>query len=438
MNSSFFPQTPWLLPEEHRGVVQNLLRFGLIKFSNKRDLRLKKGGETDIYINLRDARNDPRALEWLASLYALALRRLALDQFVEVPHSVSCFAGLLARETGLPYLTIRDEEKVGRAYNARVIGTPVYGNRVVIIDDVITDGESKVEPYFQCIRMGLEVLGLVVLVDRQQGWKEHLASRDLRTMVWPGMTLHDVRRQLIELGVMERCDLEMEKKNRIILALDGKSWEEVLPVIDELRPTGTILKVNDLLFGKGAESLLPNLSVYGRVMVDPKFHDIQTTVKNGCTWLRACPPWAVTVHGSGGEEMIQAAVRALAGTPTKVLVVTLLTSIDPDTCEEIYHCRPPRQVASLMRIGHKAGAHGFVCSALEAKAGRKKYPEMLVVTPGVRSAGAALGDQKRVTTPAEALEAGADYAIMGSQILNSPNPACELQRVSTEELNMVL
>jgi hypothetical protein len=97
--------------------------------------------------------------------------------------------------------------------------------------------------------MGLNVDGLVVLVDRQQGWKEKFSENGIILPVWPGMTLHDVRKLLIsDFGVMQRCSAEAEERNCIIVALDGKSWEEALPIVDRLRPTGAILKVNDLLF----------------------------------------------------------------------------------------------------------------------------------------------------------------------------------------------
>ena len=429
--------TPWLTREEQIQVVKTLVGFGLIKFDNNRSLKLKSGGFTDIYINLRDARNSPAAMKYLSEIFAIALRRLNLDRFIEVPDAVSCFAEYLAILTNLPYLTIRETPKEGRVSDAKVIGKSNKGESVAIFDDVITDGASKIIPIRQCLDMELLIKALIILVDRQQGWQNKFGVEQISVPVWPGMTLHDVRKILIQdLGVMKRCDAKTETANPLIVALDGKSWEEILPMIDQLRTTGCILKVNDLLFAKGIENLLPDLSVYGRVMADLKCYDIPNTVANTCKNLRICPPWAVTVHASGGKEMIQAAVKALAGTPTQVLAVTVLTSFDEESCHEIYSRAPLEQTLALAEIAAKAGAHGFVCSPQETPYLRKKYPDMTIVNPGIRSAGKETNDQKRVDTPKEAVLAGAGYLVMGRQILGAPDPVKEVQRILKEELNI--
>ena len=108
------PTTPWLDPAEQEEVIRHLLEHGLLKFSNKRDLPLKSGGMTDIYVNLRDARMHPPSMPFIAGYYRNPLQRLAVDQFVEVPDSVSCFAPFLSAQTGIPYLTIREQAKEGR------------------------------------------------------------------------------------------------------------------------------------------------------------------------------------------------------------------------------------------------------------------------------------------------------------------------------------
>ncbi|MDP3963360.1 MAG: orotidine-5'-phosphate decarboxylase [bacterium] len=435
----YAPRAPWLDPAEQAEVCQKLLQYELMEFSNKRDLPLKKGGTTDIYINERNARNYPEAIDYLAKIYRNPLLRLGIDRFVEVPDSVSCFAGSLAQLTGIPYLTIREQAKVGRVAKAKVIGNPRRGEKVAVIDDVITDGASKVEPFRECERMMLDIKALVVLVDRQQGWQRNFADNGITLPVWAGMTLHDVRKQLISvLGVMERCDKALEEKNPLIVALDGKSWDEILSVIDRLRPTGCILKVNDLLFEKGIENLIPDLSVYGRVMADLKSHDIESTVANIAARLKKNPPWAVTVHASGGEKMIRAAVEMLKGTQTKVLAVTVLTSFDKATCEEIYSRLPLDEVKALAAIAHRAGAHGLVCSPEEVKILRALYPNITLVTPGIRSAGVSANDQVRIATPAAARQNGADYLVMGRQILkDAPDPVAEVHRLLTEELFIV-
>lgn len=427
---------PWLTEWEKQAVIQRLLEFGLIKFDNARSMPLKSGGKTDIYINLRNARTSSQAIEFLAEVYANALRRLSLDLFGEVPDAVSCFAGPIAIKLGKPYITLREKAKEGRVAKADVIGEVRFGQRICIIDDVITDGASKLAPYNRCVAMGLKVLPHIVLVDRQQGWKDKFGEMGIHAGIWPGMTLHDIRKYLITNKLMERCNSEAEKKNPIIVALDGKSWEEILPLIDQLRTTGCILKVNDLLFNQGIRNLIADLQVYGRVMADLKSHDISHTVGNIIRHLLRNPPWAVTVHASGGEEMIRAAVKTLGGTQTKVLAVTVLTSIDPQTCEEIYTRLPLPQVQKLAEIANRAGAHGFVCSPQEVATLKGLYPDKLLVTPGVRSPGTDNNDQQRVDTPANALAHGATQLVIGRQILGAPDPVAEVKRLLTQELGV--
>ncbi|MEK7479385.1 MAG: orotidine-5'-phosphate decarboxylase [Patescibacteria group bacterium] len=431
------PTTPWLFPEKQEEVVRRLLEWGCIKCDEARSLPLKSGGRTDVYVNLRDARDYPEAIHFVSGLFEIPLRHLRVNRFVEVPDAVSCFAGPLSLATGIPYLTIREQEKMGRVADARIIGHPVRGESVYILDDVITDGASKIVPIEECLRLGLSVKALVVLVNREQGWKRKFAEQEISVPVWAGMTLHDVRRQLIESGAMRRCDPKAEEKNPIILALDGKSWEEILPVIDPLRPMGCVLKVNDLAFAEGFDRLLPDLSVYGRVMLDLKAHDIPNTVGNIMSRVRAHAPWAVTVHASGGEEMIRAAVKALEGTQTMILAVTVLTSLGPD-CEEIYTRSPLEQVKVLAAIADRAGAHGFVCAPEEARELRNLYPDALIVTPGVRSSGIDSGDQKRVMTPKEAIENGANMVVGGRQFLNDSDPVAEVRRVLEQELGVFI
>lgn len=436
----FSTKESWIPREHQRGVVTRLLDLDLIKFDNNRSLPLKMGGTTDVYINLRNARDRPEAIAYLRDVYMEPLKRLDVKRFVEVPDSVSCFAGPLSIASGIPYLTIREEAKEGRVTKARTIGNPQVGEAVCIIDDVVTDGQSKIEPYRECQRLGLSVRALVVLIDRQQGWQENLGRKILAPNVWAGMTLHDVRRELVKMGEMKRCDENVEGKNPIIVALDDKSWDEVLPIVDRLRTTGCIWKVNDLVFDLGMSHLLPELSVYGRVMVDLKNHDIPNTVSNVCKRVVKHNPWAVTVHASGGGEMVRAAVKALSGCNTKVLAITALTSLNDGLCGEVYGCSAVEAVGKLARIAFEAGAHGLVLSPREVMVVRAVFPDTnkILVTPGVRSEGSEVGDQSRVSTPKGAMVAGANHIVMGRQVLGAKDPVAEVRRILTEELEISL
>jgi len=433
---------PWLTPWEQKEVIKRLILFNaeLIKWDNARNLPLKSGGKTDIYINLRNERNNPEAARFLAKIYRNPLLRLGVDRFVEVPDSVSGIAAMLSELTKIPRLTIRKEAKENRVTaKAKVIGKALPYEKIAIIDDVITNGDSKIGPLSECLKIITTLTPLVVLVDRQQGWKQNFQERGITLDVWPGMTLHDVRRYLIENNLMQKCNPKQEERNPLVIALDNMNWEEVLPIIDPLRTTGCILKVNDFLFEKGM-SLILDLQVYGRVLADLKSHDISNTVANTCRRLAKYKPWGVTIHSSGHDEMIATAVNELRGTPTKVFAVTLLTSLK-EGCEEVYMRRPLDEVLILAEIAKRSGAHGVVCAAEEVpeikKSAECKGLEFL--TPALRSPKTKIigDDQQRISTPEGARAVGADWLVMGRQITTAKDPVAEVKRILKEELKIL-
>jgi orotidine-5'-phosphate decarboxylase len=135
--------------------------------------------------------------------------------------------------------------------------------------------------------------------------------------------------------------------------------------------------------------------------------------------------------------MVEYARKQLEGTQTLVLAVTVLTSIDSKTCQEIYHRLPLPQVLSLAKIAYNAGAHGFVCSPdEEAAALRKLYPDALIVCPGCRSLGTDTGDQSRIASFTEAKDAGANFMVGGRQFLGAQDSVEEVLRVLSEELGL--
>jgi len=182
-------------------VIRNLISFNcdLIKWDRKGNLPLKSGGTTDIYINLRNARRNPDALEYISGLYITPLKNLGAQSFIEVPDSVSCFAPLISINLKIPYVTIRDQSKEGRLFS-KMIGE-FKGTIVPIIDDVITNGESKIVPLTTAKEKTGKVQTIIVLVDRQQGWEDNLKRNNfIYKDVCAGMTLTDVRSYLKEIG----------------------------------------------------------------------------------------------------------------------------------------------------------------------------------------------------------------------------------------------
>jgi orotidine-5'-phosphate decarboxylase len=138
------------------------------------------------------------------------------------------------------------------------------------------------------------------------------------------------------------------------------------------------------------------------------------------------------VHGS--KVIMRAAVEGRGSAPLKLLGVTVLTSFDQDDLADLgYPCTLADLVALRVRKAREAGIDGIVCSPLEAAAVRTiAGPEAILVTPGVRSAGAGKGDQKRVATPAEALRNGADYLVIGRQVTRAEDPSAEALRILEE------
>lgn len=429
------PNEHWLNSWEKQLAIEAMLRYGILKWSNARDLPLKSGGTTDIYVNMRQARNHPEAIRFFSNMFCNPIQRLGAHRFAEVPQAVSCFAGLMADQLDISMVTIRDTVKTGRVSAADIIGDIKYDELIALFDDVITDGASKIPGYRAITKRGAMPV-LIVGVDRQQGWQQTFMDEGVDMSVWAGMTLHDIRAYLIQNGFMERCDPEVERTNPIILALDGKSWDEILPVVDQLRTTGTILKVNDLAMGMGVDTIVPMLQVYGRVMVDLKAHDIPNTVDNICRRVAVHEPWACTFHGSGGSEMAKAVLDAFAGTNTIPLAITVLTSIDKETGEEIYRRRPISQVEKIVEMMWEVGVRGFVCSPKEVTMLRKKYPEATLVTPGVRSPSTERNDQSRTDTPKAAIKNGADFIVGGRQFFAAADPVAEVMRVLSEELRL--
>jgi orotidine-5'-phosphate decarboxylase len=219
-----------------------------------------------------------------------------------------------------------------------------------------------------------------------------------------------------------------EFNNPLIVALDNMSTSNLLGLAEKLKNTGCGFKIEDALIREGA-SLIGMLSQFGPVMADLKLHQTPDTIRNTCKWLKPFAPWAVTVHACGTKRMIEAAVDAFEGTPTKVLAITVLTSTHIVDCNEIYRRRPPAQTQHMAEIASKAGSHGLVCSPREASSLKSSYPQLELVCPGIREEGSRKDDQVRTRSPEEAAIAGADFAVVGRPICDSKDPVAAAERI---------
>ncbi len=222
-------------------------------------------------------------------------------------------------------------------------------------------------------------------------------------------------------------------ENPIIVALDVPTAAEARGIVQSLGAAGTLYKVGMELYAAAGMEFVQELIGEGKqVFLDMKFYDIGETVKRAVAQVARTGVRFLTVHGSG--TVMQAAVDGRGDSSLKLLAVTVLTSFDQKDLADLGY---PCEVGDLVRLrvakAMQAGIDGIVCSPLEAASVRRLAgPSAILVTPGVRSAGSAKGDQKRVATPAEAIAAGANYLVMGRQITRAADPAAELQKVLEE------
>jgi orotidine-5'-phosphate decarboxylase len=172
------------------------------------------------------------------------------------------------------------------------------------------------------------------------------------------------------------------------------------------------------------------------IFLDMKFHDIPATVKGAMASAARLGADFVTVHCDDGGPLLKAAVEA-AG-KTKVLGVTVLTSLSRESLVEAgmdpkYSADPSELVLHRARVAKVAGCAGVVCSGHEARRVREEFgSDLLIITPGIRGREDAIGDQKRVVTPRDAIAAGADYIVVGRPIRKAPDPAAAAEKIAAE------
>jgi orotidine-5'-phosphate decarboxylase len=225
----------------------------------------------------------------------------------------------------------------------------------------------------------------------------------------------------------------------VIVALDFASAQPALELVARLSPELCRLKVGKELFTRSGPALVEDLQQRGfEVFLDLKFHDIPNTVAAAVRAAAELGVWMVNVHAGGGRRMMEAAVAGLSGLSHKPLLigVTVLTSMsDADLAELGYDETAAQRVQRLAALAASSGLDGVVCSALEAPALRAERGDgFRLVTPGIRLAGDAAGDQRRVVTPVDAVALGSDYLVIGRSITAAADPLAALHRVHAELL----
>lgn len=222
----------------------------------------------------------------------------------------------------------------------------------------------------------------------------------------------------------------------VIVALDFDEPAAARALVDRL-PRDCRLKVGKELFLAGGPDLVREWVDDGRqVFLDLKFHDIPNTVAGACHRAAGLGVWMVNVHALGGSTMLRAAREALDAyaSPPLLTAVTLLTSHDDAALAEIGLSGPaPAAVERLAGLAYAARLDGVVCSALEAPGLRERFGDRFRrVTPGIRPRGDSAQDQRRVTTPREAVAAGATDLVVGRPVTRASDPAAALQRIRDE------
>jgi len=222
-------------------------------------------------------------------------------------------------------------------------------------------------------------------------------------------------------------------KPALIVALDVPTIKEMEAALDRLPDAVEWYKVGlELFCAEGPAILEPLKKRNKKIFLDLKLHDIPRTVANAVKTAASHGVNLMTVHAIGGRAMLEAAAEAAreCSNPPRLVAVTTLTSLSQDDFTDLGIARSiSDQALALGELALSSGIDGLVTSAHEAGALRKKFPSALLVTPGIRMPGGAAGDQKRVATPAFAVQQGATHLVVGRPILQAENPAAAVAAI---------
>ncbi len=233
----------------------------------------------------------------------------------------------------------------------------------------------------------------------------------------------------------------MSKRDcKLILALDLPDRESALKILDGLRGKLEWVKIGLQMYLKYGANFVREVSGMGfKIFLDLKLFDIPNTVASAVESVSVLPVSMLTIHASGGREMMRRAVESAAERNPELLIlgVTVLTSFDADSLAETgVELEPEWQVEKLAKLAVDSGLKGLVCSPLEIEGLRSILPEdTVLVTPGIRPSGSSADEQKRIMTPADAARAGSDFIVVGRPILKAENPAFAVSKILEEIAN---
>tara|TARA_B100000963_G_scaffold50495_1_gene38649 strand:- start:1504 stop:2166 length:663 start_codon:yes stop_codon:yes gene_type:complete len=214
----------------------------------------------------------------------------------------------------------------------------------------------------------------------------------------------------------------------IIVAIDETDLKKAIELIDNLDPKKCMLKIGSVAFNSiGKEIIYAAAKQHFDIFLDLKLHDIPNTIKKSIKGISVLPISMITIHTSGGIDMMKAAMEAVTGTKIKVFGVTALTSLNDNDTYEIFKRNTFDQVKKMLDLAELAGIDGVVCSPQELELVSKRK-SLLSITPGIRLHNLD-DDQKRVMTPKEAIDRGADFIVIGRPITTSDNVSKSLEKI---------
>jgi orotidine-5'-phosphate decarboxylase len=238
------------------------------------------------------------------------------------------------------------------------------------------------------------------------------------------------------------CNYTCPMRNPIIVALDVPNADAAQKLVEQLAPVSGGFKIGSELFTSAGPAIVRRIRSLGApVFLDLKFHDIPNTVAKAVAAAVQLDVQMLSVHASGGVDMLKAAERIaqegawqLGHAPPLVLAITVLTSLDSDALSQIgLDPNVSRQVRRLVNMANQAGLRGMVCSAREVAEVRQMVPASTqLVIPGIRSQSAPADDQKRTLTAKEALALGANWLVIGRPICSAPDPRAAAEEILKE------
>jgi orotidine-5'-phosphate decarboxylase len=227
----------------------------------------------------------------------------------------------------------------------------------------------------------------------------------------------------------------MQPRDRLIVAADLSTRDEILALADELHGVAGAIKIGLQAFVANGPALVREIVAGGvRVFLDLKIHDIPNTAQHAATEAARSGASMVTIHAAGGTAMMRACVDALSTDSPLLLGVTILTSLDDEELQRIgFHGTALENAVRLAKLARDAGLRGIVASPRETAAIREACGrDLVIVTPGIRPAGADSGDQRRTLSPRDAIASGADYLVVGRPITAAKNRREAAQKILDE------